>query len=614
MKIPRSLVCIVPLVMVASCITKDVVPRYSPAWEEFQPKKEDGWHNSRKVLLVSDCQLHNLYSQAIPERNPTAVAAINTAIRPPQLDLFSADVLEWILTKGAANCQGVLHLGDALDLACEGELRDFLEVMRTAKKPWLMAPGNHDFYYFGTYNPEDVELWDRACYGSTRRLPKDRFIRLYVSAILGQDDAGCRALARALKLFERRKEDPAVLAALLPDSFEWHAQGRGPGLLDAIAWDIDSEAPWRSFLLQAANLDDPAQQEGPRIRALLMDSCQFQREPTLIPNAWECFPIRLNCGSSGEMLPNQLRLIRKWVETAGPEVSNHWTMMCHHPFGVLAPRTKSSLGWLWSHGSVSLFVSAHTHKGHYVYHDLGQENAELELNLGSTTDWPMDWRTLEYFWNKKQKQVFVETERHTMIEEVGHKPGFFERSWEVSPGSNDDYRKYTQGQSANSLLFDFYLAHHMTPPWLGQPRIPIPQAATDSALQVKNTMLATYFRLVATFPTRPSARDPHWPQECGNDEQVMEKLIETMNRKVSVEDKVAFLKEMASFERHRASEDPLTGKPNDEARARFKISQAVWGSRYAWSTGRSLRTDDELIRVDWRKSAARERRIRTQAR
>ncbi len=611
MKQLRPLASLLPIVLLCACITKDSVPRYSPAWEEFQPEESEGWKSSKKVLLVADCQLHNLYSKALPERNPTAVAAINTAIRPPQLDLFSADVLEWILTQGAKGSEAVLHLGDALDLACEGEFRDFLEVMKTAKKPWLMAPGNHDFFYFGTYNPQDVDLWDRACYGSTRRLPKDEFIRLYVAAILSQDDPGCIALSKALGLEARRMEDPAVLGKDIPLTFEWHNPASSSGLLDAIAWNIDSEAPWRSFILHAANLDDPSQKGSKRIRAMLMDSSQFQREPTLIPNAWECFPVQLNCGSSGEMLPNQMRLIRRWMESEGGSAKNSWTLMCHHPFGVMAPRTKSSLGWLWSHESVPIFVSAHTHNGKFIYHDLGGEQSELELNLGSTTDWPMDWRTLEYFWHKEKKKLFIEETRHSMIDEIGHRPGYFERSWEVSAGANDDYRKYTQGQSSNSLLFDFYLAHHMTPPWIGQPAISAPQAAIDSAFQVKNTLLATYFRLVATFPTRPTTRDPHWPKGCSNDQQVMERLIQSLNRTLSLEDKVAMLKEMELFERHRASKDSLTGKPNDTDRARFKVSQAVWGSRYAFSKGRKLRTEDDLIRVDWRKSEARLKGIRS---
>lgn len=592
-----------------SCITADPLPRYSPAWENFEPKSEDGWKSSKQVLLVADCQLHNLYSQPLPERNPTAVAAINTAIRPPQLDLFAADVLEWILTEGSDKSQAVLHLGDALDLACEGELHDFLEVMSTAKKPWLMAPGNHDFFYFGTYNPQDVDLWDKACYGSTRRLPKDRFIRLYVAALLGQEDPGCQRLAEALGLADRRGESIDALANLLPGEFEWHGPDMATGLLESIAWHIDEKMPWRSFILQAANLTQDRTPGMPGVHAMLMDSCQYQREPVLIPNAWECFPIQLNCGSTGEMLPNQLRLIRKWIDRHGPDKRNAWTLMSHHPFGTMSPRTKSSLGWLWSHMNIPLFVSAHTHKGHYVYHDLGEEEAELELNLGSTTDWPMDWRTLEFYWNNDAKKIFIQANRRNMIDELGHRDGFFERSWEVNPGANDDYRKYTQGQSSNSLLFDFYLAHHMTPPWLGQPRIHAPEAAIASTFQVKNTMLATYFRLVATFPTRLGERKPHWPSGCSNDQQVTEKLIEMMSLDHSIEDKVAFLKEVARFERHRASKDPLTGKPNDDARARFKISQAVWGSRYAYSKGRRLRTEDELIRVDWKKSASRRQRI-----
>ena len=40
---------------------------------------------------------------------------------------------------------------------------------------------NHDFYYLGSYDPQDVELWEEACYGAGRTMTKDLFIRLYVA-------------------------------------------------------------------------------------------------------------------------------------------------------------------------------------------------------------------------------------------------------------------------------------------------------------------------------------------------------------------------------------------------------------------------------------------------
>ena len=134
---------VLPLALLAGCVTPDPAPRFTPAWEPFDPEGAD-WRTTRKALLVADCQFHNLYSRALPERNLAIKALVGTAIRPPQLDLFSRDVLSWILAQGAPEAEVVLHLGDAVDLACTGEFETFVEVMDGGKRPWFMAPGNHD--------------------------------------------------------------------------------------------------------------------------------------------------------------------------------------------------------------------------------------------------------------------------------------------------------------------------------------------------------------------------------------------------------------------------------------------------------------------------------------
>ena len=220
---------------IAGCVKPDPQPRFTPAWEPFDPDKGN-WLTSRTVLVVADCQIHNLYSQALPDRNLSVEAVATTAIRPPQLDLFADEVLEWILKHGAPEAEVVLHLGDALDIGCESEFRTFLQTMKNTGKPWFMAPGNHDFYYLGSYDPQDLELWQSACYPSGETLPKDRFIRLYVEALLGQDDPGCTALAGALFAGgdTTSSSSSSSIASRLPQEFEWQAGEETPGFLKAI--------------------------------------------------------------------------------------------------------------------------------------------------------------------------------------------------------------------------------------------------------------------------------------------------------------------------------------------------------------------------------------------
>ncbi|MFI5401870.1 MAG: metallophosphoesterase family protein [Planctomycetota bacterium] len=564
------------LVLLAGCVVPDPHPRFTPAWESFDPKQE-GLRKTRKALLVADCQLHNLYSKALPERNLAIKSVSATSIRPPQLDLFAGDVLAWILAHGG-DADVVLHLGDAMDLACTGEFEAFLRVMDGGKKPWFMAPGNHDFFYFGSYDPEDRKLWEEAAYGAGEVLPKDRFIRLYVAALLKQDDPGIRALA-------------AAVGPELPASFEWRAPEGTPGFLDAIAWKIDAERPWRSFILQDIDMTGPGEADPP-VRAYLMDSCQYARRPELIPNAWKCYPLHLNCGFTGEMLPDQLRTLRKWIEGGQGGTA---VLMCHHPFDSLAPSSKSSLGWLWRENRVGMMVTAHTHTGYYVHHDLHKGPERLELNLGSTTDWPMEWRTLQGY-SLPDGEFYIQATRCALVEELRKEGGYFLREWEVPIDAPDDYRRYKQGEAGAGLVFDFYIAHHLTPYWMGQPRVRPNEAAHETEMSVKDTMLWTWDRLLKTFPTKPGSGPP-WPPGCDSDEAVLKRIEVTASGTQTLEAKIALLKEIETFERDRHSSDPKTGEPTDAARIRYKVSQAAWASRFERAKGRRLRVEDDLIRV-----------------
>ena len=88
-------------------------------------------------------------------------------------------------------------------------------------------------------------------------------------------------------------------------------------------------------------------------------------------------------------------------------------------------------------------------------------------------------------------------------------------------GLADDYRRYRQGNAATGLLFSFYLAHHLVPNWLGPPSVHANAEARDTELQVKQTLLWTYLRLIATFPTDPD-HAPRWPEGCADDQNLID--------------------------------------------------------------------------------------------
>jgi hypothetical protein len=187
------------------------------------------------------------------------------------------------------------------------------------------------------------------------------------------------------------------------------------------------------------------------------------------------------------------------------------------------------------------------------------------------------------------RQVYIRAGRFTLVEELRKEGGYFDLDWEVPLDAPDDYRKYKQGEAGAGLVFDFYTAHHLTPYWLPQPRVRPNAAARETEASVKDTMLWTYDRLVRTFPTDASVAPP-WPEGCGGDEAVLERIRATTGAAATLEGKIAFLKQLEVFERERRSSD-------DAARARYKVSQAAWASRFERARGRRLRVEDDLIRV-----------------
>ena len=574
-----------------ACLEPDPAPRFTPAWEPLD-LDDDGWRSTRLVQVVSDCQFHNLNSLPVPERNLSAESAVATAIRPPQLDLFSPEVLEWILANGSPDAELILHLGDALDLACEAELERYLEVMDGAGRPWFMVPGNHDCFYFGVFDPKRDGLWKDACHEAGRPLRKDTFIRLYLASLVRRDDADGRAFAEVLGLTADRERPLAEVAELIPLEFAWE---RDPGtceFLEAIWWHLDPDEPWRSYVTQS--IDTSPVDQGPerRFRNLLLDSCQYGRRPALIPNGWRSYPLRLNSGSAGEMLPDQLRLARRWLE----EREGSSSLVFHHPFDYLAPRAKSSVGFLRREFEIPLTVTAHTHRGYFAHHDLGGDQDYLELNIASTTDWPMEWREVAGFGNVNTGDSYILAERHTLVDELLQREGFFERDWEIPIDAPDDYRRYKSGEPATGIFVSYYVAYHLIPYWMWSPRVRANRPARRTEEQVKETLLWTYHRLVTTFPSDAEGAPPPWPSDCGSDVDVLARIEAVAALEEEIEAKIALLVELGRFERARSSRDPETGTNTDQERLRFKISQAAWASRFESARGRGLRLEDEVIR------------------
>ena len=131
-----------------------------------------------------------------------------------KVDARTAEILGHAkrLAEGVRNLS--FEVGDAADLGCEGEFRTFTGIMNTAGRPWIMAPGNHDCFYFGNFHPVHTENWEAACRNAGEPLRKDRYVRLYVATLL--HTLAHLGYTASPALFERlQTQSEAELKALL---------------------------------------------------------------------------------------------------------------------------------------------------------------------------------------------------------------------------------------------------------------------------------------------------------------------------------------------------------------------------------------------------------------
>lgn len=107
-----------------------------------------------KILFVADNQKAMIKAEPIFEQDYFSEKSLNTAHRRAALDAFSLDILKHIF-----NTEGhdlVIHAGDLLNNSCLEEYKDVEQLLNANKRPWFVAPGNHDGYYMGLSSPTDV--------------------------------------------------------------------------------------------------------------------------------------------------------------------------------------------------------------------------------------------------------------------------------------------------------------------------------------------------------------------------------------------------------------------------------------------------------------------------
>jgi hypothetical protein len=547
---------------------------------------------SRPVWLVADNQIHNLYGEPIPLlRTGLADRLVEWAIRSVQLDFYGEYLLRWFLERRASAepVHPVIHLGDASDISCTGEFERFLEIMRLAKGGWVMAPGNHDGFFYGD---EQADLegdsdWTDGCKNAGEPMTKDRFIRLYLQAL--NDQYG-------------QEGRPLWTGPSIPSRGDWRVDseksaGRANSFLSAVTWNIDEGHPWRSFLVQ--ELDLSAADEPVKVKAVILDTVQYRWKPCLLP-------LFLNAGWTGGLRDDQVDVVRSWI--GQPGVSNPakpclWILFGHHRFEELGSSSQKAVDDLRKRSAALLYVSAHDHQGKFVVNGKDYEEGNwLELNLGSALDWPAEARRFGLIRAKmegakglamlpkpgraypealgrlrirpsdsareEEWAVLLDTPRYVM-EDLLREEGIpaHEPRWEATPNDPDYYLRHEDLRDLDAVRAEIIL---------------------------KSTLLASHRRLLENNPTVIGAAGDFWPEGCSSDALVLERIeillgesrrqLETSGKPQEEKailqaltaqrhDLTGFLVEFDRFERLRPVQDP-------ETRRKYRLSQAVWASWY----------------------------------
>lgn len=489
---------------------------------------------ARTLVIVADNQFNHLYGDAVWLRSGMPDRVVSVAIRPVQLDVFAPDLLRWIL-EARSGAGPVVHLGDALNISCSSELEAFLEVMRGATMGWVMAPGNHDAYYFGNGSFSDTD-WKRACStpdGAGRPVTKDLFVEAYLRALAGQRGRAGGSGSAPLFDFE--------LPSKLEGSHVW--QSADPAaFVTAVAWRIDRNHPSRSYVVQRLSLVRPGGSAGwSNATAVLLDTSTYRFGPQLVP-----IPPWRNAGLTGELGDEQIGIVESWL---GASATRDVTLVLgHHPFDDLSSGARRAIEQWRREFGIALYVSAHTHQANYFVHRGSDDRNWLELNVGSTTDWPPQATTLRLAELRDDpRRTALQVQRWSLpkvwfeTQEEGSPE--CPEEWEVRPEAPDAYVSYRELTSLD---------------------------AAEMERRLLVTLLRTYARMIGFVPT--ALDNTTWPPNTLSDAEAQARIEQAAGRGSPAEMRT-LLGQLVSFE----SERRVT---SEKVRWDYRRCQATWASMY----------------------------------
>jgi hypothetical protein len=371
------------------------------------------------AVFLADSQIHNVHGSGVKQTLGISDLASKVAQRPPELNLLAPYVLKELASRAVAETVNsdkgiVFFLGDGTNIGCTGEYDAFRAALQAglgdgAEAPLvLMAHGNHDSYLMGTVNSyvpgRDIDDWrpatmasadlpvDESWWGAPQQpsshnqntwkhicynpssdsapINKVQWLARYFKSL---EASGLQMMPGAVTTDRARKFESRVAPGTMLAALGYQAKGQWtrptiPGT--GSAGEANLQSTYTSFVVQAVDLGDTR-------RVILVDTsvCENARGGIYFYGS--------NAGMNSCMGQAQLDVIREMVDgSAGKQL----IFAGHFPLDEIDE--KGSFETIMaSHGPRWIYVSAHTHDPMTVR----RHGIATEVNIGSTTDWPMEY-------------------------------------------------------------------------------------------------------------------------------------------------------------------------------------------------------------------------------
>jgi len=449
----------------------------------------------------------------------------------------------------------IVHLGDGLNFSCTAEMDTFFATMDHASKaglPWVMAPGNHDGYFFG--NEAEAGSWKKSCNLGGEPVNHEAFLSRYLKVIASQFDVS--PLGPTSGLWQR----PAGQAAKASMGCDPPGTTKSD-FLDGVAWHLDKAAHWRSYVVQLVNLSLRTNEA--TAYGLLLDTSEYDDPPVLIPNTARGV---YDAGETGNVRDDQIEDARKLLEAHFPKSGPKplLVLMGHHPYGTIAPSGRARIDKLFKDFPVVIYISAHTHTAQYFVN--GEDKSTwLELNLGSILDWAPEFRFLSLNQSADKTKLELKTPQQKVLslwkKQTDVTP-FFDSKWEAKPGEQRYYLSFLDVGKLCLAPTDLLCSAPMQN-------------------ELMKTELAEIKFSISTFPTTSSKawpRDPTSGAKLETDAAVIGAIDSAMRDKAPLDERVTLAKDLQAFDEDREAGDAPGATAKGRRHHDYRLWQAMWAS------------------------------------